>query len=98
LQRLAEIATDGVLPPWSEWFGREVMAELVPDLEQRAALVAEMPRLPFSYFEACVPMPADWAVLACGYLLLSEQYRQSASEARNRGCPWWSFPATTSVS
>lgn len=74
------------------------MAELVPDLEQRAALVAEMPRLPFSYFEACVPMPADWAVLACGYLLLSEQYRQSASEARNRGCPWWSFPATTSVS
>jgi hypothetical protein len=68
------------------------MADLVPDLDQRAALVAEMPRLPFSYFEECVPMPADWAGRACGYLLLSEQYRQSASEARNRGWPVVELP------
>lgn len=92
MQRLANLAIDGQLPPWSEWFGDEVMEELVPDAALRAALVAEMPRLPLSYFEASVPMPADWDELPCSYLLLSETYRQSADEARDRGWPVVELP------
>src|SRR5215217_7297888 len=53
-----------------------------------AALEAEMPRLPLSYFEATVPVPDDWANgRPCAYLLLSAPYAQSAAEARARGWP-----------
>jgi len=61
LEQLRATATDGVLAPWSSWFGADAMRELVPDEQLRAELEAEMPRLPLSYFEATVPLPNDWA-------------------------------------
>jgi pimeloyl-ACP methyl ester carboxylesterase len=83
---LRPLATDGVLPPWSKWFGEETMRELVPDDRSRAALEAEMPRLPLSYFDAIVPLPAGWEAHPCAYLLLSDDpYGESAAEARDRG-------------
>jgi hypothetical protein len=64
------------------------MRELVADDRVRAALEAEMPRLPLSYFEASVPLPDGWDRRPCAYLLLSAGfYRHSASEARGRGWP-----------
>jgi pimeloyl-ACP methyl ester carboxylesterase len=36
--RLRAIATDGVLPPWSRWFGADAMRELVPDERLRALI------------------------------------------------------------
>jgi pimeloyl-ACP methyl ester carboxylesterase len=60
IDQLRALATDGVLPPWSRWFGESEMRELVPDKGLHAALEAEMPRLPLSYFEASVPLPAGW--------------------------------------
>ncbi len=92
MHHLSELATDGKLAPWSEWFGPEVMAELVPDRQLRAALVADMPRLPLSYFQASVRMPAGWDVPPCGYMLLSEQYRKDADEAHRRGWPLVEIP------
>jgi hypothetical protein len=57
MDQLRAMATDGLLPTWSRWFGVEMMRELVPDEGLRAELEAEMPRLPLSYFEAAVPLP-----------------------------------------
>jgi pimeloyl-ACP methyl ester carboxylesterase len=88
MDQLRALATDGVLAPWSRWFGAGAMRELVPDERLRADLEAEMPRLPLSYFEATVPIPGDWANgCPCAYLLLSAPYAQSAAEARARGWP-----------
>jgi hypothetical protein len=84
LDQLRAMATDGLLPTWSRWFGADMMRELVPNEGLRAELEAEMPRLPLSYFEAAVPLPDAWGKRCpCAYLLLSATaYRESAAEAR----------------
>ena len=88
IDQLRTLASDGVLAPWSSWFGEDAMRELVPDECLRAALEGEMPHLPLSYFEASVPLPEGWNRRPCGYLLLSaEPYGPSAAEARALGWP-----------
>jgi pimeloyl-ACP methyl ester carboxylesterase len=87
MDQLRALAADGVLPPWSSWFG-EAMRELVPDDRLRATLTEEMPRLPLSYFEASVPLPGGWRSRPCAYLLFShEPYAESAAQAREQGWP-----------
>jgi hypothetical protein len=88
IDQLRAMATDGLLPTWSRWFGLDAMRELVPDERLRADLEAEMPRLPLSYFEVAVPLPDEWcARYPCAYLLLSDPYRESAAEARTYRWP-----------
>jgi pimeloyl-ACP methyl ester carboxylesterase len=88
MDRLRALASDGVLPPWSRWFGDDAMRELVADERLRAALEAEMPRLPLSYFDASVPLPDGWGASPCGYLLFTaDPYGPSAAEAHRRGWP-----------
>jgi pimeloyl-ACP methyl ester carboxylesterase len=87
LAELRPLAADGLLPPWSDWFGPGVMAELIPDEEKRAAVSAELPLLPLAYFEGGVPVPAGWASAPCGYLLLSAAYAEEAAKAQERGWP-----------
>jgi hypothetical protein len=89
MEQLRAMATDGVLAPWSRWFGAGAMRELVPDERLRAELEAEMPRLPLSYFQATVPLPDAWPDRRpCAYLLFSAtQYGQSAAQARAYGWP-----------
>jgi pimeloyl-ACP methyl ester carboxylesterase len=88
MDRLRALADEGMLPPWSSWFGEDTMRELVPDDAPRAAVERELPRLPLSYFEASVPVPDEWRRQRCAYLLFSpEPYGPSAAEARDRGCP-----------
>jgi hypothetical protein len=60
MDQLRAMATDGLLPPASRWFGAQAMRELVPDERLRANLEAKMPRLPLSYFQATVPLPDGW--------------------------------------
>jgi pimeloyl-ACP methyl ester carboxylesterase len=86
MDQLRAMATDGLLPAWSRWFGLDTMRELVPDERLRAALEAEMPRLPLSYFEASVPVPGGWRARPCAYLRFSDEpYSESAAQARKRG-------------
>jgi Alpha/beta hydrolase family len=93
MDQLRVLASDGLLPPWSSWFGEQEMRELVPDDRLRAALEDEMPRLPLSYFDATVPVPDAWQARPCAYLLLSgEPYRESAADARGRGWPVAEIP------
>jgi hypothetical protein len=87
LSELRALATDGVLPPWSDWFGPEVMRELVPDHDKRAIVASELPTLPLAYFQDPVPMPNGWASVRSGYVLLSQAYAADADEAESRGWP-----------
>jgi hypothetical protein len=85
LDQLRQLATDGRLPKWSEWFGPDTMRLLVPERELREEITRELPQIPVSYFEQTVPMPDGWTNLRSAYLLLSDPYRQDAEEARSRG-------------
>jgi len=85
LAHLRTLAVNGKLPPWSTWWGEEAMRELVPDPAARAALERGLPSLPLSYFEQSVPSPAGWDRVPCAYLLLSDAYRDAASDAHGRG-------------
>jgi hypothetical protein len=85
---LAGLAVDGVLPPWSSWWGPDALAALVPDDQVRAALEAEMPNLPLDYFDRTVTVPDGWtAGVRNAYLLFSDVYAEEATEAARRGWP-----------
>jgi pimeloyl-ACP methyl ester carboxylesterase len=87
LDAFRALAVDGILPPWSSWFGEEAMRERVPDEALRRALTREMPKIPIAFLEQGIPSPAGWERTPCAYLLLSEAYSESAAEARERGWP-----------
>ena len=86
MSHVRALATDGVFPSWSAWFGEDAMRNLVSDQHLREALEREMPHLPLSYFKARVPVPDGWNQRPCAYLLLSaDPYGPSATEARTLG-------------
>ena len=87
LEFLRGLASGGVLPPWSDWFGPESMRELIPDDLARRIVTAELAALPLSYFEAHVPVPAGWTSTRCGYVLLSEAYAEQGARAAASGWP-----------
>lgn len=76
---------DGLLPPWTEWWGDADVAPLFPDEQTRAAVRAEVPRLPVAYFEEEIPVPSGWDAKPCGYLRFSDAYVAEAEEAARRG-------------
>ena len=78
---------DGLLPPWPAWWADDVMRDLIPDDQGRAAIAAEAQALPLAYFDERIPSPAGWDQVPCGYLQLSEAYVEAAAEARGRGWP-----------
>ncbi|MDX1511577.1 MAG: hypothetical protein R3249_09535 [Nitriliruptorales bacterium] len=77
----------GELRRWLHWWPDEVAAELLPDEEERAELLSEMPVLPRSFHDESVPVPADWTDLDCAYLQLSQAYDAEYEEAGRRGWP-----------
>lgn len=85
LDMLRERAVDGLLPPWTDWWDEEDMAPMFPDPQTRAAVTAEQPGLPLSYYQQEVPVPAGWDDRPCGYLVFGPPYDQEAAEARRRG-------------
>ena len=92
LDSVRALAKNGRLPRWSEWFGPTALEELVPDPDRRAAVLADLPQLPLSYFDGRVPIPRDWASTAAAYVLLSDPYRSDAAEAASRGWPVKELP------
>jgi hypothetical protein len=88
MEQLRGLARNGVLPPWSTWFGEAGLRGIVHDDRVLAELEQEMPRLPLAYFEASVPAPAGWDRRPCAYLLFAnDPYGSSAADARSRGWP-----------
>jgi pimeloyl-ACP methyl ester carboxylesterase len=79
--------TDGILARWCEWWPDAAMREMVPDAELRSALRAEMPQLPRAFYDMEVPLPDGWSEGPCGYVRLSQGYRELSNEAIQRGWP-----------
>jgi hypothetical protein len=75
---------DGWLPPWPQWWGEDVLAELIPDAQVRRGFAAGCPRIPMAMFEEALP---DGSVGVAAYLRLSEAYDEPAAQARSRGWP-----------
>ncbi len=80
------IAVDGVLPPWSEWWGPDAWAGLVPDPDRRAALTDALPRVTVTSVLETPPAP-ERRVTAGAYLRLSPVFDPQADAARARGWP-----------
>jgi hypothetical protein len=78
---------DGRLPRWSDWWRPGEMAELVPDPDLRARIVADEPRLPAAFYDQRVPVPPSWPPPRAGYLRLSPAYESELAEARRLGWP-----------
>ena len=87
-ERLAHLrskVTEGRLPQWTTWWAEDEIARLFPDSQTRSAVSAEQPRLPLSYYEQQIPVPAGWDHRPCGYLLFGPPYDHVAQDARERG-------------
>ena len=80
---VAHLDTGGRFPEWSE---ADLAAE-VPDVGERAALLASVCPRGRDFFTEPLPMPADWPDAPCGYLRLSPAYDVVAGRARARGWP-----------
>ena len=85
LPYLREIARDGVVPPWPQWWPGVDPAEIFPSEEARAAVLADARPLPLAFFEEEVPAVALPG--PAGYLLFSEGYGAAAMRARELGWP-----------
>jgi hypothetical protein len=72
-------ASGGLLPRWTDWWDEEEVAPLFPDPQTRQAVTEQQPRLPLSYYEASVPVPAGWDMRPCAYLLFGLPYDEAAS-------------------
>ncbi|GAA1671883.1 hypothetical protein GCM10009830_17540 [Glycomyces endophyticus] len=78
---LRELAVDGVLPKWSDWYAPDAIADLLPDDFQRETFTAALPRLPLAYFEETAPPAPAWPPGPCAYLRLSAAYVTQAAAA-----------------
>jgi hypothetical protein len=76
---------DGLLAPWHEWFPADVIAQVLPDPEVRAAVIAEIPRVPLAHLDEVAPPYDGWQDVPCGYVQLSAPYADAAAEAERRG-------------
>jgi Alpha/beta hydrolase family len=84
-EQLRGLAHDGRLPPWHQWFPPEVVTGLLPEEGLRRRFIAELPRLPLTYFEERAPVVSGWPAARCGYLRLSGAYDEVADEAERQG-------------
>lgn len=82
-----EMAEEGWLPPWSQWFPAGVLRAVLPDDDRRERFLAELPPIPLALFGETITFPAEWPDAPCGYLRLSEFYKPLAREAANKGWP-----------
>lgn len=76
--------TEGLLPPWSRWWGDQ---ELFPDDTTRIRVEANEPRLPLAYFRDSVEAPAGWESRPQGYVAFGDTYAEETMRARSLGWP-----------
>lgn len=82
---VADLAVDGVLPPWTSWWPPGVLESEVPDQGDRVALAEAAPFLPVAFYDVDVPAPPGWEPAARSYLRLSSGYQAEAEDAAARG-------------
>lgn len=79
------MAQDGWLPRWSEWFDPGALQEVIPEGERRARFLAELQPIPLSLFDEPIAVPSSWPDAPCSYIRLSEFYGPQAEAARAGG-------------
>lgn len=77
----------GLLNPWLDWWDPEVVDALIPDRASQATIRQDMPRVPRSFYDECVPVPDRWSAAGCAYLRLSDAYDAELTEAQERAWP-----------
>jgi hypothetical protein len=77
----------GWLPPWPQWWGDEVMAELITDAVVRRRFADGCPRLPLAMFAEVHPPAPSWPAAPGAYLQLSDAYDDEAARAAELGWP-----------
>ena len=85
VRQLRTMERGGWLPPWSEWWGDDGLAELLPDPHMRASFAGSCPQLPMAMFEEIQPPAPGWPDAPCAYLRLSDTYEEPADQARELG-------------
>ncbi|MEI2776140.1 MAG: hypothetical protein V9G19_09255 [Tetrasphaera sp.] len=75
------VADDGLLPPWTRWWTREELRDVIPDA-RFAEIDRACPRLPLSYFQSTVAAPAGWVTTPNAYLALGSTYADELACAR----------------
>jgi len=83
-------AQDGMLPPFTD----EDLREALPNPELRARFLAELRPVPLAAYEEPIPTPPGWEDLPCGYLRLSDAYREAGAEAREHGWAYAEIPGS----
>jgi hypothetical protein len=91
--RVAGLVRNGRIADWTTWWGPDALAELVPDVDLRAAIEADGHQLPADFYDVAVPVPEDWPEDGARYIQLSPAYDDAAGEARRRGWPVCGEPA-----
>jgi hypothetical protein len=90
---LRDIAADGIVPPWPQWWPAEELAPLYPDDATRTRVDAEAASLPLAFYEECLPpIPDSWRARHPAYLQFSEGYGQTARQADALGWPVGQLP------
>jgi hypothetical protein len=84
-EQLRRLSKEGLLPAWSEWFGQDGLADVLPDHDLRRKFIQELRPIPLELFEEPINFPQSWRDAPCSYLRLSEYYMPQAREARAAG-------------
>ena len=84
-KRIHDLAADGLIPPWAQWWSDDVLAALIPDSDQRERFAEELEPLPVALFDEPISVPPAWPDAPCGYFLLSAAYDDAAAQASAAG-------------
>jgi len=85
VEHLRTLETEGMLPPWPDWWPPSVVEALLPDRVIRDAVVADCRSLPMAMFTEVMPAAEDWPDAPCAYLRLSAAYDAELAHAEERG-------------
>jgi hypothetical protein len=84
---LVNMAHDGWLPPWFEWFGEKAIVELLPEPAMREAFIENCHELPLAMFYEPRPTCPSWPNAPAAYLRLSAAYEREANQAKAMDWP-----------
>ena len=85
---LHAMASGGALPRWTEWWPAADVRALFPDERTFAEVHEATPRVPMSYLDGTVTIPAGWATgLPAAFLAFGDTYRVEREGAESLGWP-----------
>jgi len=81
-------ATDGVLPPWTQWWPEKEVDALFPNHETYVRVDAGTPAVDTSYLSSRISAPSGWSAdLDCSYVAFGATYADAAGVAAESGWP-----------